>query len=95
MEQPILTRHANERIQQRSISPFLVEMLLRFGAVEHDHHGAKIRYFDKKCIKKLDRFLGKDVARRVKESSDVYVIEAAETGEVITAGHRRKRIFKH
>ena len=43
---PLLTAHARARMQQRGISPAVLDALLDFGRELHDHRGCRIVRFD-------------------------------------------------
>jgi hypothetical protein len=86
-----LTEHARARMQQRAIPPAVVEALLAYGRGEHDHRGGTLLYFNKAARRRLER------ARRIRDLErhlDAYAVVAG-TGEVITVGHRDKRIRRH
>lgn len=86
-----LTEHARTRMQQRAIPPAVVEALLAYGEEEHDHHGGSILYFNKAARQRLER------ERRIRDLErylDAYAVVAG-TGEIITVGHRDKRIVRH
>ena len=86
-----LTEHARTRMQQRAIPPAVVEALLAYGRGEHDHRGSTIVYFNKSARQRLEW------ERRIRDLErylDAYAVVAG-TGEVITVGHRDKRIPRH
>jgi hypothetical protein len=41
-------------MQQRGIPPLVVDWLLRFGHMRHDHRGAIVYYFDKHSRRDLE-----------------------------------------
>lgn len=86
-----LTQHAQARMQQRAIPPAVVEALLDYGREEHDHHGGTIVFFDKAARRRLERLR---MNRALDRYLDAYAV-VAQTGEVITVGHRDKRIHRH
>lgn len=86
-----LTEHARARMQQRAIPPAVVEALLAYGREEHDHRGATIVFFNKAARRRLER---ERLDRILDRHLDAYAV-VAETGEVITVGHRDKRIHRH
>jgi len=87
--QPALTRHAQTRMQQRAIRADALERLLEFGREAFDHHGGVVIYFDKVARRRLSRAApgAKDLERLAR----CYAVLSPE-GEVITVGHRDKRI---
>lgn len=85
-----LSHHAEIRAQQRGLPPVIVEWLLEFGTVTHDHHGAEIHHFDKKGKKRLASAVGDMVVERLTPLLDAYVVTKGDT--VVTVGHRYKRI---
>lgn len=86
-----LTDHARARMQQRAIPPVVIEALLDFGQAAHDHHGGCILYFDKAARRRLER---ERLGRALDRYLDTYAV-VAESGEIITVGHRDRRIFRH
>lgn len=87
-----LTEHAGKRLQQRGIRPDTIDFLLAYGAVEFDHNGACIYYLDKRGRRRLERDLGEDAARRAETLDGIYAVVRTD-GAVVTAGHRRRRIY--
>lgn len=85
------TKHAQARMQQRAIPPAVIEALLDFGQEEHDHHGGCILYFDKAARRRLER---ERLDRVLERCLDAYAV-VAESGEIITVGHRDRRIRRH
>ena len=81
--EPAFTRHAQARMQQRAIRADALEELFEHGREVFDHHGhATILYFDKATRLRLGR-------RR----ATLYAVVSAD-GQVITVGHRYRRIGK-
>jgi hypothetical protein len=89
-----MTHHAQTRLQQRGIPPTVVESLLDFGHEVHDHRGSRIVYFDHQARRQLRRQVGPESYKRIEAHLDAYVV-VADTGEVITVGHRTRRINRH
>ena len=87
--QPALTRHAQARMQQRAIRVAALEHLLDFGREAFDHHGGVVLYFDKAARRRLSRAVPgvKDLERLAR----CYAV-LSPAGEVITVGHRSRRI---
>lgn len=85
-----LTKHARDRMQQRSISPLVVDCLVRFGCCEPCNDGSSKYYLDKKSRQRLKAYAG-GLADRFSEFLDVYVVVGADSS-VITVAHREKQI---
>lgn len=77
-------------MQQRGIPPGVVDLLLSYGSVEHDHHGAEIYHFDKPAIRRLEHAWGRTLVRRLDGLRRAYAVVHA--GQVVTTGHRYDRI---
>ena len=88
------TRHALIRMQQRGIRANVVEDLLDYGRVAHDHHGAQIVYFDKAARQRITREKGDDGLRRLGRRLHAYLVMDT-AGEVLTVGHRTRRIHRN
>lgn len=86
-----LSRHAAVRMQQRGISEFVVNLLLQFGSRRYDHQGAQVIFFDHRAKRRCCGVQGKDVLRQIEQHPDVYLVSALD-GELITIGHRCKRL---
>jgi len=86
-----LTGHARARMRQRAIPLLAVEALLAYGRTEYDHHGSTILFFDKAARRRLER---ERLDRALEHCLDAYIVVAG-TGEIITVGHRDRRIFRH
>lgn len=86
-----LTRHAEARLRQRAIPPFVVDLLECCGSTIRCG-GADRLFFDKAAKKRLERHLGGARSLRVVEKwLGVYAV-ISDNGSVVTAGHRSKRI---
>lgn len=86
------TTHAAVRRQQRGISPFVIDLLLRFGRREHDHEGAEIVYFDRRAKREVESYTGGSIGK-LSEQMDSYAV--VSDGCVITVGTRYKKINHH
>jgi hypothetical protein len=86
------TTHASTRCQQRGVSPFVVDLLLRFGRREHDHKGAEIVFFDRRAKKEVESYTGGSIGK-LSEQMDSYAV--VSDGCVITVGVRHKKINRH
>ena len=83
------TKHANIRSQQRGVSQMVVDLLVNFGARDHDGKGAEICYFDHRARKRLDAYSG-GILSRLSAELDTYAVIA--NGQVVTVGIRTKRV---
>jgi hypothetical protein len=89
-----LTRHALVRMQQRGIGADVIDDLLDYGRMAHDHRGAEIVFFDKSSRQRLARERGDEALRRLGNRLRAYlVIDTA--GDVLTVGHRTRRIRRN
>lgn len=85
-----LTIHAMTRSQQRAVPPLIQEWLYLYGAEVHDNRGCIVRYFDKPAKRRLERAVGREPVKRMKDKLCCYLVEG--DGHVITTGHRHRRI---
>jgi|APLak6261690937_1056196.scaffolds.fasta_scaffold07532_2 hypothetical protein len=83
------TLHTNTRAQQRGVPPVIIDLLLKFGAREHDGRGAEICYFNSKSKKKVQSYMG-GLLGKLSEELNAYAVVNGDT--VITVGTRYKRI---
>lgn len=86
--------HANKRLQQRCLPPLVVDWLHQFGHEQHDGRGAIILHFDKPAQRRLERAVGREPVRRMKQWLNAYVVVTTD-GEIITAGYRFRRVLRH
>ena len=84
-----LTHHAEVRMQQRGIPFLAIELLCHYGQAEYAS-GAKIRYFDRKGLKKAKQQL-QQMMSRIDQLEGMYCVETEE-GAVLTTGHRTRHI---
>ena len=83
-----LTSHARARMQQRGIASDALDMPLSYGREVH-HHGAIILYMDKAAQKRLAA--ASKAKNEVRRLSGLYAV-LSRHGQVITVGHRTRRI---
>jgi len=89
-----VTRHAVARMQQRAVRPEIVDCLLDFGRCDYHHYGALLYYFDRRGRERLRRAAGSDAYCRLEPALDAYAVVSCN-GELVTVGHRHKRINHH
>ncbi len=63
-----------------------------FGEEQYDGHGCVIRYFSRSSKRAMERAFGRSPLRKMAEYLDAYKVESSRNGEVITVGHRVRRI---
>lgn len=87
-----ITKHAHHRCQKRSIPVQMIELLEEYGATQRSR-GADVYYLDKAAKARLARDFGADY-RLIERWIRVYIV-VADSGAIVTAGHRTKRITRH
>jgi hypothetical protein len=86
----ISTTHANTRAQQRGIPRLVTNWLLDYGDELHDGHGAVVRYFSRRSLRRLEREWGSMALRRFSEFLRCYLVESGGDGTIITIGKRHR-----
>lgn len=86
-----VTLHAKARMQQRSLSPVVVEWIMAFGKPRRVR-GADVFALDRKGRKRLREHLGHSVYNQVAPVLDAVVV-VADDGSIITAAHRTRRLL--
>lgn len=87
-----LSHHAQVRCQQRGIAPFIIDLLIQFGAREPAGDSAEKIFFDKRSRKYVMSYTG----GRIKANDEGLNVFAIVNGtQVITTGHRLKKINRH
>tara|TARA_R110000751_G_scaffold71441_12_gene145038 strand:+ start:1715 stop:2014 length:300 start_codon:yes stop_codon:yes gene_type:complete len=85
------TEHARKRCQQRSIPDFMIDLLLRYGSCKRSFRADRL-YFDHQSRRAL--VADKGGAREMKTIErwlNIYAV-VSDSGQLITAGHRTKRL---
>jgi hypothetical protein len=85
----MFTAHAQTRCQQRSISSEVVDTLLAYGERQR-HDGADVYYLTKAARSRVYGALGARY-RTIEKALNSYIVVSDE-GQVITAGHRYRRL---
>lgn len=88
-----LTKHAQNRSQQRGIPPVMVDLLLQFGITESAGDGASKLFFNKAARRRVESYFG-PIAPLINQHLDVYAV-VSEDDKIITIGHRTERIQRH
>ena len=86
-----ISSHARIRMNQRGLPIQALETLLEYGRFEYDHHGGKVVTLNKAGKAMLSRVLP---ASLIDHWADMYAVLDMQN-EVITIGHRSKRISRH
>ena len=89
-----VSNHAQTRMQQRCVTPGLLDLLDAYGATQYDHRGAAVRYFDKAARRRLQKEEGAEVYRQVEAKLNVYAVVARD-GCLVTVGRRDHRINRN
>lgn len=89
----ITSHHATVRQQQRGIPAYVIDTLINYGKVNHDHHGAEILTFPKAVRQRLRNTLPKCKYLALESHFDCYAV--VSEGVVVTVGHRTKRLKCH
>ena len=84
-----LSKHARDRLQQRSITPLETELLLMYGQQHYLGHGRNYWVLGKRGMKKLRKDM-KKIMQRLDRLQECFVVDTEE-GTVITVGHEYKR----
>ncbi len=88
------SEHAQQRINQRGISPFVVDLIMEFGDVEY-HQGKEIFRISRKAERRLDAYLGAmagDVKRSLK---DIYIVAADDRVVTVARQTRHMKRERH
>ncbi len=90
MSNAAVTRHARDRMVQRAVPAFVLDLLHRFGS-SFRSHGADRLIFDKAARRRIEGCLGAEGGRRTIEPwLGVYAV-IADDGTLITTAHQTKR----
>lgn len=87
--------HGETRQQQRGIPSVIVNLVLTYGSHEYDNRGGVMKYLDRRSRKAIAQDKGRDFVKRYSNQMNVYVVQSAIDGRVITCGHRHTRINRH
>lgn len=80
-----VTKHAAQRVQQRSIPPLFIDLLQQFGERQSAGGGAEKLAFTKRGWRRVQKHFG-PLAKHLDSYRNVYLVSA--DGCVITVGHR-------
>lgn len=86
-----VTQHAQVRMQQRGVRSEALDLLLRYGRAAHDHHGGVVVYMDGRARRRAIRECGREVGSTLDRVRRLYAV-LGQNGDVVTVGHRYRRI---
>ena len=89
-----LSKHAAVRMQQRGIPESVLLYLLQFGAVQHDHRGARIVYFNKASRRQAAEAGAYQQIPNFDRFDSIYAVVTID-GLIKTVSRRYKRILRH
>lgn len=87
-----LTKHAQERIQQRGIDKQVVDYLIEVGSKHHASGGALRYTFDHKACRRLKNMISEKEYARVEKKLKMFAIVNAEGSGIITLGYITQHI---
>lgn len=90
----LITQHAAVRMQQRGIREKTLDCLLKFGSKIRRDRGCFMMFFDKQARNRIQKLVDSKLYIFLQSQFDAYAIVSAN-GEVLTVGHRFKRINRH
>ena len=84
----ILTKHTEVRIQQRCIPKLVLNFLLQYGKVEHQHGGTDLVYFKSKDFTKARKHL-ESMLKEFDKMRDTYLVRSKQEEDdvIITSGY--------
>ncbi len=88
-----MSKHALERAQQRCIPPLIIHWLCQYGSRKRNNNGSIVCYFDRKSLHLVASDVGQIVIRRLSGLMNAYLVIA--DNQILTVGHRYKRIRNH
>lgn len=88
-----LTEHAQVRMQQRGVRAQALDLLLEYGRVAHDHHGCMVVYMDNRSRRRAIKACGRAAGPVIDRVGRLYAVLSLQ-GEVVTVGHRFRRIAR-
>ena len=83
-----MTKHAQSRLQQRTIPPLIIDWLCRYGCRLKGVNGTTVCFFDKESRRHLASEVGHVVVRRLSDMMDTYLVISGNS--IVNVGHRYK-----
>jgi hypothetical protein len=88
----MISVHAQKRMQQRGIPPFVDELLDRFGEHQFNGCGSVTVYFSKSSWRRMEQEMGREPARLLAKYQRYAKVESSHDSKLITVFPRHKRI---
>lgn len=87
-----LTDHAQKRLKQRGIPDYFVDLLIDFGHTRKSHNGCEIVF-----LTHHDKLIlaGSHESQNVSPQLGNTYLVLSRNGDVVTVGHRHRRIKHH
>lgn len=82
-----LSQHAIQRCEQRGVSEAMIDIIVRFGSVEH-HQGSEIIRLDKRGVGRAKQYLGGLFKGSREQLRSCYVV--IRDGTVVTVARRTR-----
>ncbi len=89
-----VSQHAELRMQQRAISPGMLNQLLEFGQRHFNGRGTTIVSFPKKAVKRLKTKLGHQEFVALEKHLNLYAVVSIDD-ELLTVGYRTRHMWLH
>lgn len=86
-----LTHHSRERLQQRAIPSFVLDLLFAFGSSMRCK-GAERLFFDKPARRRLMEFFGRNL-KAIERWLGVYAV-VGDNGRLVTVAHQQGRYLR-
>lgn len=90
----MMSRHAQQRSQQRGIPSFVVDILFDYGVSEHNKRGVEVLYLDKRAKIAAAMRMKEIGMKNTDHYLNTYLVENSN-GCVVTVGHRTKKINRN
>ena len=84
-----ITRHAQARIQQRAIPPFVIDLLQDYGEVSY-HRGREIFQFTQKSCRTIKRDLGREQLPAIEKYFNAYIV--TQENNLITVAYQDRHL---
>ena len=83
--------HSNQRMQQRGITPLMLEALMLYGSETHQNDGAIRTTFTQKGFKKFEKDI-KIINSKLEQLRKMFFVE--KNGAFLTTGYQIQHIYK-